>query len=155
MTLFSAVQDDSWIFPSNEKADESVLHAPLNTYLSFTFHQNQLKRYTTAVRASLFEMFRDFGSLLALVIRFTSLAISTTQGFSLSNSLIKKLYSTDEPAVDPPDPAENQPKNAGVFDESDYSGDPFRVHYDELGLSDSVALLDGPPNNDKEQEEDE
>ena len=45
-------------------------------------------------------MFRDFGSLLALVIRFTSLAISTTQGFSLSNSLIKKLYSASEPDFD-------------------------------------------------------
>ena len=39
---------------------------------------------------------RDFGSLLAFTLRFTYLAIAQMQGFSLANSLIKKLYSVDE-----------------------------------------------------------
>lgn len=39
---------------------------------------------------------RDFGSLLAFTLRFTYLAISQMQGFSLANSLIKKLYSVEE-----------------------------------------------------------
>ena len=38
---------------------------------------------------------RDFGSLLAFTLRFTYLAIAQMQGFSLANSLIKKLYSFD------------------------------------------------------------
>ena len=41
-------------------------------------------------------MFRSFGSLLSFTIRFTVLAISSMQSFSLSNSLIKKLYSSEE-----------------------------------------------------------
>lgn len=39
---------------------------------------------------------RDFGSLLAFTLRFTYLAIAQMQGFSLANSLIKKLYSVNE-----------------------------------------------------------
>ena len=39
---------------------------------------------------------RDFGSLLAFTLRFTYLAIAQMQGFSLANSLIKKLYSVEE-----------------------------------------------------------
>ena len=42
-------------------------------------------------------MIRSFGSLLAFTLRFTYLGISQMQGFSLSNSLIKKLYSAEHP----------------------------------------------------------
>ena len=49
-----------------------------------------------AVRFTAYKMFRDFGGLLAATIRFTNLAIASTQGFSLTNSLIKKLYSAPE-----------------------------------------------------------
>lgn len=43
---------------------------------------------------------RDFGSLLAFTLRFTYLAIAQMQGFSLANSLIKKLYSFDHDGVE-------------------------------------------------------
>lgn len=52
------------------------------------------------MRASCYNIFTTFGSLLALTIRFTLLAISHVQGFSLSNSLIKKLYSAEESGED-------------------------------------------------------
>ena len=55
-----------------------------------------MKRSVKAKRETFYNIFRDFGSLLAFTIRFTLLGISQMQGFSLANSLIKKLYSVEE-----------------------------------------------------------
>ena len=46
------------------------------------------------MRSTIYDVIRSFGSLLSFTIRFTVLAISSMQNFSLANSLIKKLYST-------------------------------------------------------------
>ena len=40
---------------------------------------------------------RDWGGLYAFTRMMTVLAIGRMQGFSLTNSLIKKLYSAQEP----------------------------------------------------------
>ena len=90
-----------------------------------------------AIRYTAYKMFRDFGGLLAVTIRFTNLTIASTQGYSFTNSIIKKLYSTQENLDDelsPDDKADkkDEGKNA-VMDEEDDG--------QVLGLSDSVRLL--------------
>ena len=79
-------------------------------------------------------MFRDFGGLLAVTIRFTNLTIGSTQGYSFTNSIIKKLYSTqdDDPSEDNQADQKDESKNAVVGEEEDGQ---------VLGLSDSVRLL--------------
>jgi len=52
----------------------------------------------------MYDVFRSFGSLLSFAIRFTVLGISRMQNFSQTNSLIKKLYSSEEP----PNPDDEQ-----------------------------------------------
>ena len=86
-----------------------------------------------AVRYNAYKVFRDFGGLLASTVRFTALAIASTQGFSFTNSIIKKLYSTQE--IQDGDPSSPDDKNAAVFEEDDGQ---------VLGLSDSVRLLEVP-----------
>lgn len=94
MTLYEVTQDDAQGYPSQLKDSGSLLE-PENTYLSYTFHQGQVKRKTKSTKQTLYDLVRSFGSLLSFTIRFTVLAISNMQSFSLANSLIKKLYSAD------------------------------------------------------------
>lgn len=70
---------------------------PKNSHLSYTFHQGQFKNKTSSKRKTIYDVMRSFGSLLAFTLRFTYMAIAQMQGFSLSNSLIKKLYSAEDP----------------------------------------------------------
>ena len=94
-STFDVHMDDSWDTHDLTSFPTSVPF-PKTCPLSFTYHQQNMLRSTKAVRASCYNIFTTFGSLLALTIRFTLLAISHIQGFSLSNSLIKKLYSAEE-----------------------------------------------------------
>ena len=87
-----------------------------------------------AIRYTAYKMFRDFGGLLAVTIRFTNLIIGSTQGYSLTNSIIKKLYSAQDDDPNPDDQADpkDEGKNAVVEEEDDGQ---------VIGLSDSVRLL--------------
>ena len=85
------------------------LPEPKNSYFSYTFHQSQVENKTKSVRATIYDVFRSFGSLLAFTIRFTILGISPMQSFSLANSLIKKLYSSSvDDGSAPGQPAQSQ-----------------------------------------------
>ena len=88
-----------------------------------------------AIRYTAYKMFRDFGGLLAVTIRFTALTIGSTQGYSFTNSIIKKLYSAqdDDPSPDNQANQKDEDKNA-VAEEEENDGQV-------LGLSDSVRLL--------------
>mmetsp|Transcript_6753 Transcript_6753/g.9228 ORF Transcript_6753/g.9228 Transcript_6753/m.9228 type:complete len:119 (+) Transcript_6753:137-493(+) len=87
--------DDSWSIDVGNQKIKSIPE-PKNSLVSLTYHQQNLVESTKAERFTLYSIFTTFGSLLALTIRFTLLLISHIQGFSLSNSLIKKLYSANE-----------------------------------------------------------
>lgn len=93
-TVYGVTESDSWSYPSSVK-EKTRVEFPKNSYFSYTFHQAQTKTKTTSLRATTYDVFRSFGSLLSFTIRFTVLGISTMQSFSLSNSLIKKLYSVE------------------------------------------------------------
>ena len=98
-----------------------------------------------AIRYTAYKIFRDFGGLLAATIRFTALSIASTQGFSITNSLIKKLYSTqedpdDERSSDDRANKKGKGKNTLVLEEEG----------EVLGLSDSVHLLEVPGQKDNE-----
>ena len=48
------------------------------------------------MRLAIYEVFKQFGSYLAFVIRFTVLLLSGFQSHSLADSLIKRLYSAEK-----------------------------------------------------------
>ena len=47
-----------------------------------------------AIRKTMYDVLRDFGSLLSFTLRFTGYLFFSFTGFSLANSIVKKLYST-------------------------------------------------------------
>ena len=53
-----------------------------------------MKTKTKVKRATVYDVFKGFGGQLSFILNFTGLAIGSMQAFSLSNSLIKKLYSS-------------------------------------------------------------
>ena len=59
------------------------------------FYQSQIQNKKKWTRVSLEDAFRAFGSFLSFILRFTNYIIAEFQGFSLDNSMIKKLYSAD------------------------------------------------------------
>ena len=83
---------------------------------SFTFTQSQTEQRRSFVRGALADTFVRFGSYLALVLRFTYYFLAEFQGFSLHNSMIKKLYSAD--------PEEKSDKSKGDKEEKDKENGP-------------------------------
>ena len=66
-----------------------------NAAFSFTFLQSQNEEYKEYIRGDLASSFVQFGSYLGLVLTCTYAALATFQSFSIENSMIKKLYSTE------------------------------------------------------------
>ena len=52
------------------------------------------------MRLAIYEVFKQFGSYLAFVIRFTVLLLSGFQSHSLADSLVKRLYSAEKEKKD-------------------------------------------------------
>ena len=81
------------MYPAVDKS-AGTIKEPKNAYYSSTFYQGESKTKTKAKRATVYDVFKGFGGQLAFILNFTGLAIGSMQAFSLSNSLIKKLYSS-------------------------------------------------------------
>ena len=60
-----------------------------------SFSQGQTQQKDSSVRLAIYEVFKQFGSYLAFVIRFTTLILSGFQSHSLADSLAKRLYSAE------------------------------------------------------------
>ena len=69
---------------------------PEKSYYSITLQASSVYISKKSSRTTFYDIFRDFGSLLSLTLKFTLLTISRMQGFSMHNSFIKRLYSTRE-----------------------------------------------------------
>lgn len=58
---------------------------------------------TQCTRKNMFDLLKTFGSLLAFSLRMSAYVIGAFHGLSLSNSLIKKLYSVERDTSDEED----------------------------------------------------
>ena len=65
--------------------------------LSLSFTQATTEGSRSAVRNTVEASFRLFGSYLALILRFVGMILSRFQRFSIDNSMVKKLYTADNP----------------------------------------------------------
>lgn len=65
--------------------------------LSLSFTQATTQGSRSAVRNTVEASFRLFGSYLALILRFVGMILSRFQRFSIDNSMVKKLYTADNP----------------------------------------------------------
>ena len=88
-----------YAFGGNVRYGEAIsgweTYEPRDAPYSFTFIQSQTEQYKEYRRGDLARSFMAFGSYLGLVTTCTVAALATFQSFSIENSMIKKLYSTD------------------------------------------------------------
>ena len=73
-----------------------LVSEPEKSYYSITLQASSVYISKKSSRTTFYDIFRDFGSLLSLTLKFTLLTISRMQGFSMHNSFIKRLYSTKD-----------------------------------------------------------
>ena len=71
------------------------LPAPQNSIVCMTFHQAQTVVSTKTKRVTLYTLMRGFGGLIGFCTFMTSRLIAKMQSFSVTNSLVKKLYSVE------------------------------------------------------------
>ena len=98
-TLYVTQESNSWSVSSDQKYSDTTilpLKAPENAYFSTTFHQGQVSFASKVVRVNFYSLILGFGSQLSFFTGLTVLCIETMQGFSLKNSLIKRLYSNHD-----------------------------------------------------------
>lgn len=69
----------------------------------------------------MYDVLRDFGSYLSFTLRFTGYLFFSFTSFSLSNSIVKKLYSTQEISAEDSQERENFGENSdNDQDDSDF-----------------------------------
>ena len=85
--------------------------------LSLSFTQSTTQGTRSAVRNTVEASFRLFGSYLALILRFVGMILSRFQRFSIDNSMVKKLYTADNPDDKTGDGKSQKKKNAVNEDE--------------------------------------
>ena len=80
------MRDGSWTYSADDR-DQPNLPNPKDSYFSIKFHQGQNKYTKTARRATLYDVFKGIGALIAFVLRFGALFIGSRQDFSVMKDL--------------------------------------------------------------------
>ena len=94
-----------------------------------SFNQGQTQISNSSVRLTVYEVFKQFGSYLAFIIRFTVLILSGFQSHSLQDSLAKRLYSAEKEKR-----LEEEDDNFGLMS---YQEDPSEID-DATRLNDAI-----------------
>jgi len=90
----ASMSSSTMFLPPNRNS--MLTYSPYDSPLSIQFLQASTSVKYSYVRGDLSGTFQRFGSYLALILRFAGYCIQDFQGFSKTNSMIKKLYTKDK-----------------------------------------------------------